>query len=106
MNQDKAFGKARFSSISQAAADLRTENRGKREHRSLRGKLGEVGTDMMTPQAFFHRLGKTGDEIFRMLRNAQDEYITLLDGAQKKTEELLKDHKAKVKQWEKETQTF
>ena len=106
LNQDKAFGKARFSSISQAAADLRTENRGKREHRNLRGKLGEVGTDMMTPQAFFHRLGKTGDEIFRMLRNAQDEYITLLDGAQKKTEELLKDHKAKVKQWEKETQTF
>ena len=106
LNQDKAFGKARFSSISQAAADLRAENRGKREHRSLRGKLGEVGTDMMTPQAFFHRLGKTGDEIFRMLRNAQDEYITLLDGAQKKTEELLKDHKAKVKQWEKETQTF
>lgn len=106
LNQDKAFGKARFASISQAAADLRTENRGKREHRSLRGKLGEVGTDMMTPQAFFHRLGKTGDEIFRMLRNAQDEYITLLDGAQKKTEELLKDHKAKVKQWEKETQTF
>lgn len=106
LNQDRAFGKARFSSISQAAADLRTENRGKREHRSLRGKLGEVGTDMMTPQAFFHRLGKTGDEIFRMLRNAQDEYITLLDGAQKKTEELLKDHKAKVKQWEKETQTF
>ena len=106
LNQDKAFGKARFSSISQAAADLRTENRGKREHRSLRGKLGEVGTDMMTPQAFFHRLGKTGDEIFRMLRNAQDEYITLLDGAQKKTEELLKDHMAKVKQWEKETQTF
>lgn len=106
LNQDKAFGKARFHSISQAAADLRTENRGKREHRSLRGKLGEVGTDMMTPQAFFHRLGKTGDEIFRMLRNAQDEYITLLDGAQKKTEELLKDHKAKVKQWEKETQTF
>lgn len=106
LNQDKAFGKARFGSISQAAADLRTENRGKREHRSLRGKLGEVGTDMMTPQAFFHRLGKTGDEIFRMLRNAQDEYITLLDGARKKTEELLKDHKAKVKQWEKETQTF
>lgn len=106
LNQDKAFGKARFGSISQAAADLRTENRGKREHRSLRGKLGEVGTDMMTPQAFFHRLGKTGDEIFRMLRNAQDEYITLLDGAQKKTEELLKDHKAKVKRWEKETQTF
>lgn len=106
LNQDKAFGKARFASISQAAADLRTENRGKREHRSLRGKLGEVGTDMMTPQAFFHRLGKTGDEIFRMLRNAQDEYITLLDGARKKTEELLKDHKAKVKQWEKETQTF
>ena len=106
LNQDKAFGKARFHSISQAAADLRTENRGKREHRSLRGKLGEVGTDMMTPQAFFHRLGKTGDEIFRMLRNAQDEYITLLDGAQKKTEELLKDHKARVKQWEKETQTF
>ena len=106
LNQDKAFGKARFHSISQAAADLRTENRGKREHRNLRGKLGEVGTDMMTPQAFFHRLGKTGDEIFRMLRNAQDEYITLLDGAQKKTEELLKDHKAKVKQWEKETQTF
>ena len=106
LNQDKAFGKARFGSISQAAADLRAENRGKREHRSLRGKLGEVGTDMMTPQAFFHRLGKTGDEIFRMLRNAQDEYITLLDGAQKKTEELLKDHKAKVKQWEKETQTF
>lgn len=106
LNQDKAFGKARFSSISQAAADLRTENRGKREHRSLRGKLGEVGTDMMTPQAFFHRLGKTGDEIFRMLRNAQDEYITLLDGAQKKTEELLKANQAKVKQWEKETQTF
>lgn len=106
LNQDKAFGKARFGSISQAAADLRTENRGKREHRSLRGKLGEVGTDMMTPQAFFHRLGKTGDEIFRMLRNAQDEYITLLDGAQKKTEELLKANQAKVKQWEKETQTF
>lgn len=106
LNQDKAFGKARFATISQAAEALREENRGKREQRNLRGPLGEVGADMMTPQAFFHRLGKPGDEVFRMLRSAQDEYITLLDGARKKTAELLEKNQANVKQWEKETQTF
>ena len=106
LSQDKAFGKARFATISEAAAALRTENRGKREHKSLRGPLGELSTNMMTPQAFFHRLGEAGENIFRMLRGAQDEYITLLDGAQKKTGELLNANKAKVKAWEKEKQSF
>ena len=106
LSQDKAFGKARFATISEAAAALRTENRGKREHKSLRGPLGELSTNMMTPQAFFHRLGEAGENIFRMLRGAQDEYITLLDGAQKKTGELLEANEAKVKAWEKEKQSF
>ena len=106
LNQDKAFGKVKFESISQAAQGLREENRGKREVRNLRGTVGELGANMLTPQAFFHRLGKTGDEVFRMLRNAQDHYITLLDSARSKTAEMLEQNKADVKQWEKETQTF
>lgn len=106
LSQDKAFGKARFETISEVAAALRTENRGKREHKSLRGPLGELSTNMMTPQAFFHRLGEAGENIFRMLRGAQDEYITLLNRAQEKTAELLKANQAKVKAWEKEKRTF
>ena len=37
--------------------------------------IQNMSLGMKSPDAFFHELGEVGDEVFRVLRDAQDDYI-------------------------------
>lgn len=79
---NKIFADSRWAGIHEAAAALREDNMGKKEKTELKKGLGKLqkltGLDMETPETFFHMLGESGDGIFRMMRNAQDEHIRLM----------------------------
>lgn len=86
---NKAFGAGRFETISEYAEGIRVDNRGRNDRGNLRGILGGldkvVNLEMLTPEAYFHRLGETASEIFRMLRSAQDQHVTIMEQARRAT---------------------
>lgn len=91
-NWNKAFRAAKDESISDQAHALAYENANKnyKKQFSIGGKVLELlEVDELTPEAFFHRLGKKGDELFRMLRNAQDDSIRVLAETAKFTSALV-----------------
>ena len=79
---NKMFADSRWAGVHEAAAALREDNANKKdkvEYKKALGRLQKLtGLDMETPETFFHMLGKSGDSIFRMMRNAQDEHIRLM----------------------------
>lgn len=105
---NKLFGQQKFETIREVAEGLKADNAGKRDRGDYRGPIGAMdkllNAGMLTPESYFHRLGKTGESIFRMLRNAQDKHIGLMQEAQKYTEMVVKD--VDVRKLEKETHTF
>lgn len=105
---NKVFGKQKFETIREVAEGLKADNAGKRDRGDYRGPIGAmdklINAGMLTPESFFHRLGKTGESLFRMLRNAQDKHIGIMQEAQKYTEMVVKD--VDVRKLEKETHTF
>lgn len=105
---NKMFGQQRFETIREVADGLKADNAGKRDRGDYRGPIGAmdklINAGMLTPESFFHRLGKTGESLFRMLRNAQDKHIGIMQEAQKYTEMVVKD--VDVRKLEKETHTF
>ena len=97
-NWNKAFRAEKAESISEQAHELERDN----AHKKRKGELSVGGkvfklleTDILTPEAYFHRLGKRGDAIFRMLRNAQDDSIRVISETVKFTVGY-KDGKTKV----------
>lgn len=77
-----AFNQQRYATISEWAEALRMDNFSKKEKVELDGPFGVLGKaqkltglDMMTPEAYFHRLGNAGDGLFRLMRDAQDDHI-------------------------------
>ena len=105
---NKLFGQQKFETIREVAEGLKADNAGKRDRGDYRGPIGAmdklINAGMLTPESYFHRLGKTGESIFRMLRNAQDKHIGLMQEAQKYTEMVVKD--VDVRKLEKEPHTF
>jgi len=107
---NKMFAAERFATVAAAADALRQENKNKTQKTELDGPGGVLGkmqklvsVDMLTPEAFFHRLGKAGDALFRMMRNAQDEHIRIMKAISDFTHETL--GKVDVNALEKEMHT-
>lgn len=107
---NKMFAAERFATVADAADALRQENKNKTQKTELDGPGGVLGkmqklvsVDMLTPEAFFHRLGKAGDALFRMMRNAQDEHIRIMKAISDFTHETL--GKVDVNALEKEMHT-
>lgn len=92
---NKMFSAAKQKTITEIAEALRSENAGKSAKTEYNGALGKgqklTGLDMMTPEAFLHRLGSTGDAMFRMMRNAQDEHIRMMKEVADFTHSAMKD---------------
>jgi len=91
---NKAFAAGKFQSISEAAGALLAENKGKtgpNENPRISKAQNLLRLDMLTPEAYFHRLGKVGDTLFRSMRNAQDQHIRIMKQVADFTHELLKD---------------
>lgn len=91
-----AFNQSRWETISEAAEALRMDNFGKKDKVELDGPFGALGKlqkltgiDMMTPEAYFHRLGKSGDALFRLMRDAQDDHIRKMKAVSDFTHEQL-----------------
>ena len=100
------FAQARFATVTEAAEALRRDNEGKKAKAELNyvGGLQKLtGLDMLTPEAFLHRLGDSGDAIFRMMRGAQDEHIRIMKAVADFTHEAL--GKVNVNALEKELHT-
>ncbi len=103
---NKAFSAGRFQTIQEAAEALRSDNlfkRSKTEWNHIEKLQKLTSVDMLTPEAYFHRLGKAGDAIFRMMRNAQDKHIRLMKQVADFTNENLSD--VDVRKLEKEMHT-
>lgn len=105
---NKMLGASRFETISGFADGIRSDNilrQDRGDYRGIAGKVDRlVNLDMLTPQGYFHRLGKTGEELFRMMRAAQDRHITIMQQAQDKTAEII--GKTDVNKLEREKHTF
>lgn len=105
---NKMLGQSRFQTISQVADGLRNDNILRQDRGDFRGVLGRVdklvNMDMLTPQSYFHRLGKTGDSIFQMLRSAQDRQIEIMRDAETATRDIV--GKTDINKLERETHTF
>ena len=105
---NKMLGQSRFQTISQVADGLRSDNILRQDRGDFKGILGRVdklvNMDMLTPQSYFHRLGRTGDEMFRMLRAAQDRQIQIMYDAERATRDII--GKTDINKLERETHTF
>lgn len=105
---NKTLGASRFETISAFADGIRSDNITRKDRGNYRGALGKidklVSLDMLTPQAYFHRLGNTGDELFRMMRTAQDRHITIMRQAQEATARVV--GRANIRQLEREMHSF
>lgn len=105
---NRVLGESRFRTISQVAEGIRSDNILRQDRGDYRGVLGKVdrlvNLDMLTPQGYFHRLGQTGDALFRMLRSAQDRHVEIMRSAQEATREII--GKLNVNELERETHTF
>lgn len=89
---NKAFAAGRFETISEAAEALRKDNTGKTaaaEYKGFSGLQRLALLKMLTPEAYFHRLGSSGDAIFRMMRNAQDKHISIMKAVSDFTHKTL-----------------
>ena len=102
---NKMFAAGRFQTVREAAEELRFDNGGKKAKVEYVGPLDRahrlVSLDMLTPEAYFHRLGESGDALFKMMRKAQDKYIEIMKAAADFTAKLKSD----VKKLEKESHT-
>lgn len=107
-NANKLLSRSKFESVAALADKIRSENitrPGKKNYASVLGKIdGLINLDMLTPQAYFHRIGNAGDELFRMMRRAADRQTEILKDAQDKTESFLDGIDAR--KLEKEMHTF
>lgn len=105
---NKMLGQSRFQTISQVANGLKDDNIQRQDRGDFKGILGRVdklvNMDMLTPQSYFHRLGQTGDEMFRMLRTAQDRQIQIMHDAEQTTRDII--GKTDINKLERETHTF
>lgn len=105
---NKMLGQSRFQTISQVADGLRNDNILRQDRGDFKGILGRVdklvNMDMLTPQSYFHRLGQTGDEMFRMLRTAQDRQIQIMHDAEQTTRDII--GKTDINKLEREPHTF
>lgn len=90
---NKTHNATRWNTVVEAAEALREDNKGKKDKVELRGVLGKgqklTGLDMETPETYFHLLGKAGEDLFRMMRDAQDQHIRLMNEVSGFTHETL-----------------
>ena len=90
---NKIHNAARWFTVEEAATALLEDNADKKEKTELRGILGKgqklTGLDMETPETFFHLLGNAGSNLFRMMRNSQDQHIRLMKEVSDFTHETL-----------------
>jgi hypothetical protein len=111
-NENRMLSESRYKNVSGLANKFRDDNQLKPIRRNLRvgsGIDGLINLDMLSPETYFHRFGEAGDEIFRMMRKAEDKQTRILAEAAEYTQEVIgvgKTDKNKVRNWEKKMHSF
>ena len=107
---DELLGRSRYATVSEMAERLREENGGKRNRRNLAGLAGAVdriiNTDMLTPETWFHKLGETGEAIFKEMRSAADRQTGILQEGVKRAQGLTEETGVDLRKAERELHTF
>lgn len=106
---DKMLTESRYQTVSEAANALEEENWEKqRKPRfiGLRQLDNLLNLDMLTPETFFHKLGKPGEEMYRQLRQAKDRETEILSEMVDKSQKIFRDSGLDPYQLEKEVKEF
>lgn len=107
---NRMLSSARWAAVSEAADAIRGENSAKHAPLQLAGAAGRAQDltrlDMLTPEGYFHRLGKSGQTVFKMLRGAQDQFITNMAKATEDTQKIVGDTDVGALEKEKHTVTM
>ena len=98
----KTLTAAKYESTKQWADALAADTATRKDKGSL--TRSHASLDLETPLTFFSHYGNAGNQIYRMLRDAQDKQAVLLDQVARAVEQLA--DRKQVRAWEKETHTF
>jgi len=100
----------RYDSLSAMATALATANKDKRDRKDYVKAVGAldklVNFDMLSPETFFHKLGKPGDEIYRMMRRAADRQTGIYNEGVSKAQKLIEESGADFTKLDKEFHEF
>lgn len=80
------------------------------DRKSFVGPVGAVDKllnfDMLTPETFLHKLGPAGDELFKMMRKAEDQQILIIGDGVEYASKLVKESGVDFSKLDKELHTF
>ena len=100
----------RYENLSQMADALQRATEGRKQRTDYVKAVGAldklINFDMIDEATFFHRLGKPGDEIFRMMRKAEDRQTRILAEGVAQAQKLLKESGVDFAKADKELHTF
>ena len=109
-NHDKMLGDSKYATVSKAANALWEENQSRRAKTQWNEKVQWIDDmaeiEMMTPETFFHKMGKAGDELFRQMRRSADKQTRILKEGVEHAKSALDKSGLNVKELEKETHKF
>ncbi|MDD6800598.1 MAG: hypothetical protein PUE85_09325, partial [Firmicutes bacterium] len=90
---NKIFNQSKWNDVGAWAYALLDQNEdAERKNRSTTAyQVGKFATDLLTPEAFFHRFGDAGDAVFKLMRGAQDKNTKYIAEAIKETQDILGD---------------
>ncbi len=98
----KTLTAAKYESTKQWADALAADTATRKDKGSL--TRSHASLDLETPLTFFSHYGNAGNQIYRMLRDAQDKQAVLLDQVARAVDQLA--DRKQVRAWEKESHTF
>ena len=109
-NYDKMLGESKYATVSKAAEALRAETAARGAKTQYKGALQAVDDlaelDMMTPETFFHKMGKTGDELYRQMRRSADKQTRILAEGVEHAKKAIEKSGLDLKKLEHETHEF
>ena len=100
----------RYESLSAMARALAQAIKDKVERKDYVKAVGAldklINFDMLSPETFFHKLGKPGDEIYRMMRRAADRQTGIYNEGVSKAKKLIEESGADFTKLDKEFHEF
>lgn len=108
---DKVLGQSRYRTVSQLAETIRADNRRKKDRRTFANPVLRVAdsllnVEMMTPEAFLHKLGEGGEEVFRSMRKAADRQTVILKEGVDRAKALVEETGVDLNKAAKELHSF
>lgn len=101
-NAGKTLAFAKYERTSEWAQAFVDDTDTRKSWRRRKGK--RIGLDLENPYTFFSHFGDAGKDLFRMLRNAQDQQQMMVEELEAKVKEIVTGKQ--VKAWQKETHEF